>query len=49
MTSLPPGHSYDLDPTKATIIDPEQNQKDLEFVALSFLDIISASVPALPS
>ncbi|KAI0089247.1 hypothetical protein BDY19DRAFT_1089227 [Irpex rosettiformis] len=49
MTSLPSGHSYDLDPTKAVIHDAAQNQKDLEFVASSFLEIISASIPALPS
>ncbi|KAJ3551785.1 hypothetical protein NM688_g4509 [Phlebia brevispora] len=49
MSSLPPGHSYDLDPTKAPNQDYAQNQKDLEFVAGSFLEIITASVPAFPS
>ena len=49
MTALPPGHSYDLDPTKAVIHDAVQNQKNLEFVASSFLEIISASIPTLPS
>ena len=49
MTTLPPGHSYDLDPTKAINQDFAQNQKDLEFVAASFLEIVTASVPAFPS
>ena len=49
MSSLPPGHSYDLDPAKAPDQDFEQNQKDLEFVATSFLEIIAVSIPALPS
>ena len=49
MTALPPGHCYDLDPTKAPNQDFAQNQKDLEFVAASFLEIVTASVPAFPS
>lgn len=49
MSSLPPGHSYDLDPTKAVILDANQNQRDLEVVASSFLVIITASIPAFPS
>ena len=48
MTSLPSGQSYDLDPTKANIQDVAQNQKNLELVALSFLEIIGASVPTFP-
>ncbi|KAG1752509.1 uncharacterized protein EDB91DRAFT_1102988 [Suillus paluster] len=48
MTSMPPGHAYDLDPTKASRDKLEQNQKNVKLVALSFLDIISSSVPALP-
>ncbi|KAI0340881.1 hypothetical protein BDW22DRAFT_1485833 [Trametopsis cervina] len=49
MSSLPPGHSYDLDPAKGPIENPAQNQRDLELVAASFLEIISASTPAFPS
>ncbi|KAI0686496.1 hypothetical protein BC835DRAFT_1523052 [Cytidiella melzeri] len=49
MTSLPPGHSYDLDPTKAVIENAAQNQRHLEFVASKFLEIITSSIPALPS
>jgi hypothetical protein len=49
MTSLPPGRGYELDPSKAGDQDVKQNQKNVELVAASFLEIISASVPALPS
>lgn len=49
MTTLPPGRGYELDPSKAGDQDVKQNQKNVELVASSFLEIISASVPALPS
>lgn len=49
MTSLPPGRGYELDPTKAGDQDVKQNQKNVEFIASSFLEIISSSVPGLPS
>jgi len=45
---MPPGHAYDLDPAKAGLEKLEQNQKNVELVASSFLDIISSSVPTLP-
>jgi len=45
MESLPPGQGYELDPTKAG----EQNRKNIEFVAQSFLEIIRSSTSALPS
>ncbi|KAF9238786.1 hypothetical protein BU15DRAFT_88233 [Melanogaster broomeanus] len=48
MVSMPPGHAYDLDPTKTPKHKLDQNQKDVEFIASSFLEIISSSVPALP-
>jgi hypothetical protein len=48
MTSMPAGHAYDLDPAKANRDKVEQNKKNVELVALSFLDIITSSVPALP-
>lgn len=48
MSSLPPGHCYDLDPTKAPNPDLAQNQFDLVTVADSFLTITIASVPAFP-
>lgn len=49
MGSLPPGHAYDLDPSKAPGVDYEQNKQDLIFVASAFLEIVSASAPAIPS
>ncbi|KAG8218508.1 hypothetical protein J3R82DRAFT_4145 [Butyriboletus roseoflavus] len=48
MTSMPPGHAYDLDPAKTPKHKLEQNQRDVEFIASSFLEIIGSSVPALP-
>ncbi|KAG1876130.1 hypothetical protein C8R48DRAFT_830907 [Suillus tomentosus] len=48
MTSMPAGHAYDLDPAKANRDKLEQNKRNVELVALSFLDIITSSVPALP-
>jgi hypothetical protein len=49
MTDLPPGQGYELDSNKAGDQDVEQNRENVQFVASSFLEIISASVPALPS
>jgi hypothetical protein len=49
MSTLPPGHAYDLDPSKAPNQDFEQNKQDLMQVAKAFLDIVSASAPAIPS
>ncbi|TFK46902.1 hypothetical protein OE88DRAFT_1666689 [Heliocybe sulcata] len=49
MSTMPPGRSYELDPSKAGIHDVRQNQKNVEVVAASFLEIITASVPAFPS
>jgi neurofibromin 1 len=49
MTAMPPGHGYDLDPAKAGEQDVVQNQKNVELVASSFLEIVSSSIPALPS
>ncbi|KAF8559154.1 hypothetical protein OG21DRAFT_1570167 [Imleria badia] len=48
MASMPPGHAYDLDPAKTPKHKLEQNQRDVEFIASSFLEIIGSSVPALP-
>ncbi|TFY83118.1 hypothetical protein EWM64_g893 [Hericium alpestre] len=49
MTSMPPGRGYELDPTKAGQQNVEQNRKNVELVASSFLEIITSSTPALPS
>lgn len=49
MTSMPAGHSYELDPSRAADQDLEQNRKNVEFIASSFLEIVTSSIPALPS
>ena len=49
MTSMPPGQGYDLDPTKAGDQDVAANRANVQLVASSFLEIVSSSVPALPS
>ncbi|VDB87041.1 unnamed protein product [Peniophora sp. CBMAI 1063] len=49
MESLPPGQSYVLDPTLVPADQREQNQRNVEVVATGFLNIITASVPAIPS
>ncbi|PFH50162.1 hypothetical protein AMATHDRAFT_80979 [Amanita thiersii Skay4041] len=48
MLAMPPGCSYELDTTKAADQDVTQNQKNVEFIASSFLTIIGSSIPALP-
>lgn len=48
MVSLPAGHGYEVDPNKAGNQDVVQNQKNVELVAHSFLEIIASSLPALP-
>ncbi|KIL70462.1 hypothetical protein M378DRAFT_1044573 [Amanita muscaria Koide BX008] len=49
MLSMPSGCSYELDPSKAKDQDLSQNQKNIEFIASSFLTLIGASIPALPA
>jgi hypothetical protein len=49
MASMPSGYGYELDPNKSGGQDTEQNQHNVEMVTKSFLTIIAASVPALPS
>jgi neurofibromin 1 len=48
MSAMPRGHAYDLDPTKVSEQDLYANQRSVELVASSFLEIVSSSVPALP-
>lgn len=48
MSNKPPGHSYDLDPTRAIGQDLEQNRQNVQTVAAAFLGIIKSSVPAIP-
>lgn|ERR1700722_8678582 len=49
MSSMPPGHGYDLDPKKAGEENVAANRANVELVASSFLDMVSSSVPTLPS
>jgi neurofibromin 1 len=50
MASLPPGQSYELDPDRPDVGEAKaaQNLENVKFVAASFLDIITSSIPALP-
>ncbi|KAJ7620066.1 hypothetical protein FB45DRAFT_146957 [Roridomyces roridus] len=50
MASVPPGHGYELDPDKPDVGEAKaaQNLENVKFVAASFLEIISSSIPALP-
>ena len=48
MAAMPPGTSYEVDPTKATRQEIIQNLKNVEYVASVFLGLISSSLPALP-
>jgi neurofibromin 1 len=48
MVAMPPGTGYEVDPSKAMGQDIIQNQKNVEYVASTFLGLISSSLPALP-
>jgi len=48
MSSMPPGTSYEIDPTKAIGQDIAQNQRNVEYVAAKFINLMSSSLPALP-
>ena len=49
IASLPAGHSFEIDPIVVGEQAAAENQKVVEFVASSFIDIITSSVPAFPS
>ena len=49
MGSLPPGCGYILDPTLVTEEELRQNLETVQTVATRFLEIISSSLPSLPS
>ncbi|KAL4251095.1 Ras-GAP domain-containing protein [Abortiporus biennis] len=49
MVSMPPGHSYEIDPAVASEQEIAQNLKALTLVTSSFLEIITSSVPVFPS
>lgn len=46
---MPPGHGYELDPAKVSQDELLQNKETVEFITGKFLEIISSSIPALPS
>lgn len=49
MGSLPPGCGYVLDPTIVTEEELHQNLENVETVTTRFLEIVSSSLPRLPS
>ncbi|PPQ78909.1 hypothetical protein CVT25_002369 [Psilocybe cyanescens] len=48
MVQMPPGTGYEIDPTKAIGQDVALNQRNVEYVASTFLQLMSSSLPALP-
>ncbi|KAJ7724736.1 hypothetical protein DFH07DRAFT_1066990 [Mycena maculata] len=50
MASVPSGHGYELDPDKPDVgeVKAAQNLENVKFVAASFLEIITSSIPVLP-
>jgi len=48
MADKPPGHGYDLDPSKVGGTETEINKRNVEIIASSFLEIISSSVTVIP-
>jgi len=48
MSAMPPGTSYDINPKSAIGQDIVANQRSLEYVASSFIKLMSSSLPALP-
>jgi neurofibromin 1 len=49
MADLPPGQGYELDPSKVGHQAVKQNQRNVEFITTSFLEILYASISTLPS
>ncbi|CAK5277391.1 unnamed protein product [Mycena citricolor] len=51
MASLPPGGSFELDPDKPEIGEEraKRNLENVKFVAASFLEIVTSSIPVLPT
>ncbi len=49
MGSLPPDRGYTLDPSQVTEEELRQNLETVETVATKFLEIVSSSLPRLPS
>jgi len=50
MKDMPPGHSYDMDPSRfaAQDIDVEQNKRNVEIATTAFLRVVTASIHSLP-
>ena len=48
MRDMPPGHSYDMDPTRAQGQDIEQNKRNVEIATTAFLQVVTASIHSLP-
>ncbi|KAF8883153.1 hypothetical protein CPB84DRAFT_1817082 [Gymnopilus junonius] len=48
MAQMPPGTGYEVDPTKAAGQDIDENRQNVEYVASTFIQLISSSLPALP-
>ncbi|KAI0638553.1 hypothetical protein C8Q77DRAFT_1047292 [Trametes polyzona] len=49
VTTLPAGHGYELDPSRVSKEELRQNKETVELITSKFLEIISSSIPALPS
>ncbi len=50
MSAMPPGHSYEVDPTRLRDGESlENNERNLKVICQAFLDVICESVPILPS
>ncbi|KAG8981934.1 Ras GTPase activating protein ira2 [Tulasnella sp. 425] len=50
MSAMPPGHSYELDPSRLREgEDIEENERNLKFICQAFLDVICESVAILPT
>ncbi|CDO69579.1 hypothetical protein BN946_scf184759.g19 [Trametes cinnabarina] len=49
VTTMPPGHGYELDPSRVSREELMRNKETVEFITGKFLEIISSSLPILPS
>jgi len=48
MKDMPPGHSYDMDPTRFVGQDIDQNRRNVEIATTAFLQVVTASIHNLP-
>jgi len=50
MKEMPPGHSYDMDPSRfmGQDFDIEQNKRNVEIATTAFLRVVTASIHSLP-